>query len=281
VGSCVLPEESRLSGEPGLNVWFLGTAASVTSRSRSNAAFAVAVGAEPPRWLVDCGPGTLDRLTESDGDLAALEHVFLTHQHGDHILGLPMLNNARWDAGADGRLTIHGPGPALAALRRVTNAVFPDHRARLRRSVSFHVHSTASQVDEERVGPVVVRSVPARHSVPAVAYRFDLRGGAVAFSGDTAPSETIARLARGADLLVHDATFSGSRSAGSNQPDHSTPRDAGRIARRAGAGSLALVHLPPEASGLETDIRREASAEFQGNVVIPNDGDRMDVTTRS
>jgi ribonuclease Z len=244
-----------------------------------NAAFAVSDGVEPPRWLVDCGPGIVRRLSESDLYIGAIEHVFLTHQHGDHLLGVPMLNNARWDLGNHAHLTIHGPASALAAVRRVTHAVFPDHRARLRKSVSFHVHSTALPVTDERIGAVLVRSAPARHSVPAVAYRFDLSEGAVVFSGDTAPSETIAELARGADLLIHDATFSGSREAGTNEPDHSTPRDAGHVADRAGVRSLALVHLPPEASGFEDEIRREASAVFHGEVLIPNDGDVIEVSS--
>jgi ribonuclease Z len=221
----------------------------------------------------------VERLDRSGLDIAAIEHVFLTHQHGDHLLGLPMLNNARWASGNRAHLAVHGPEPALAAVRRVTHAVFPGDRSRLRESVSLHVHPTTSRVTEERIGTVWVRSAPARHSVPAVAYRFDLPGGAVVFSGDTAPSVTIAELARGADLLLHDATFSGPREPGTNEPDHSTPREAGEVARRAGVRSLALVHLPPDASGNEDAIRREASAAFDGEVLIPNDGDVIEPTT--
>jgi ribonuclease Z len=263
--------------DPRPRVWFLGTSASVTSRTRRNAAFVLSPGLESRLWLVDCGPGVLDRLDECGLDPGAVEHVFLTHQHGDHLLGVPMLNNARLASGDQRVLMIHGPSAALAAVRQVTLAVFPDHRDRLRRSQSFHRHSTGVRIAKERIGSIPVRSAPATHNVPAVAYRFDMPGGVVVFSGDTGPSPLIAELARGADLLVHDATFSGLREAGTSAPDHSTPRDAGQVAARAGVRALALVHLPPETAGFEDAIREQASAVFDGEVLIPSDGDVIEL----
>jgi len=262
-----------VSIDPRPRVWFLGTSASVTSRTRRNAAFALSAGIDSRLWLIDGGPGVLDHLDECGLDRGSIEHVFVTHQHGDHLLGLPMLNNARWDSGDQQVLTIHGPSAAVSAVRRVTLAVFPDHRDRLRGFLSFHPHSTAVRIAKERIGAISVGSAPATHNVPAVAYRFDMPGGAVVFSGDTGPSTVIAELATGADLLVHDATFSGLRQAGTNTPDHSTPRDAGQVAARAGVRALALVHLPPETAGFEDAIREQASAAFDGEVLIPNDGD--------
>jgi ribonuclease BN (tRNA processing enzyme) len=199
----------------------------------------------------------------------AIEHVFVTQQHGGHVLGLPMLNNARWDSGDQQLLTIHGPSAALSAVRRVTLAVFPDHRDRLRAFLSFHPHSTAVRIATERVGAIPVRSAPATHNVPAVAYRFDLPGGAMVFSGDTGPATLIADLAGGADLLVHDATFSGLRKADTNTPDHSTPRDAGHVAARAGVRALALVHPARDSrvrgrdsgAGVSRGRRRSAHSE--------------------
>jgi ribonuclease BN (tRNA processing enzyme) len=263
--------------DPRPRVWFLGTSASVTSRTRRNAAFALSPGIDSRLWLIDGGPGVLDRLDECGLDPGAIEHVFVTHQHGDHLLGLPMLNNARWDSGDQQLLTIHGPSAALSAVRQVTLAVFPDHRDRLQGFLSFHPHSTAARIAQERIGAIPVRSAPATHNVAAVAYRFDMPGGAVVFSGDTGPSTLIAELARGADLLVHDATFSGLRKTETNAPDHSTPRDAGQVAAWAGVRALALVHLPPETAGFEDVIREEASAVFDGEVLIPNDGDLFEL----
>jgi ribonuclease Z len=59
-----------------------------------------------------------------------------------------------------------------------------------------------------------------------------------AYSCDTARSDVITRLARGADVLVHEAT-------GTEQGGHTTNEQAAEVARQAGAGRLVLVHLPP------------------------------------
>src|ERR1700733_2190168 len=54
-------------------------------------------------------------------------------------------------------------------------------------------------------GPVRVTAVAVTHghAVPALAYRFDTAGGSVVFSGDTTPNDDLIKLARGADILVH------------------------------------------------------------------------------
>jgi ribonuclease Z len=62
-------------------------------------------------------------------------------------------------------------------------------------------------------------------------------GGTVAYSCDTRPSEAVAALAQGADILVHEATGAGL--------NHSSAREAARIAQQANAKRLVLVHLPP------------------------------------
>jgi ribonuclease Z len=254
-------------------VWFLGTASSVASGHRANAAFALRPGPDDSVWLVDAGPAVVDRLAALGLDPRAVEHVFLTHQHGDHLLGLPMLNNARWDAGRADALGVHGPRAALEALRAVTLAVYPDQRERLRRSLRRHAHPTNRSLRERLNDAATVRSAPARHSVPAVAYRFDVRGASVVFSGDTAPIVAVARLAAGADLLVHDATFGPRYPARGVLPDHSTALQAGEVAQRARVRRLALVHLPPAASGYEEDLRAEAAAAFSGEVLVPADGE--------
>lgn len=259
-----------MSKSMSTRIRFLGTSGSVATTSRANAAFALDLGSEIGTWLVDAGPGTLERLDRFDVGLDSIEHIFLTHQHGDHMLGIPLLNNARWESGEHGPLTIHGPRPTLSAIEQVTRLAFPDQRQRLKDSVEFHSHS-AARPSLELVAGVRVRTVAAAHNVPAVAYRFDTPGGPVVFSGDTAPSDEIARLAEGARLLVHDATFSPTH-VRPNPPGHSTAREAGQVAARAGVERLALVHLSPRVAANLDEALSEARAVFNGHVFIPDDG---------
>jgi ribonuclease Z len=70
-----------------LELLFLGTAGSAPTASRGASATLVRRGGE--RLLVDCGEGTQRQLLRSDAGLFDVEDVFLTHLHGDHVLGLP------------------------------------------------------------------------------------------------------------------------------------------------------------------------------------------------
>src|SRR4029079_16476822 len=86
----------------------------------------------------------------------------------------------------------------------------------------------------------------------AFAYRFDCPGRSIVISGDTAPSDAIVALAKGADVLVHEALYvpgapgdSGSALRKHVLDSHTPVEEAGRIAARAGVGTLVLSHFVP------------------------------------
>jgi ribonuclease Z len=117
---------------------------------------------------------------------------------------------------------------------------------------------------------------PGIHKVPDLAYRFDYGGRSIVYSGDTGPAEPIKRLAAGADLLLHEATWSETVD-GRTTPDHSSARQAGRLAAEAGARRLALVHLHKDYLGLEDQLAAEAREGYRGTLLIPNDGDLIEL----
>lgn len=89
-----------------LNVIFAGTAASAPSASRGVSALVVRRGGDT--LLFDCGEGTQRQLIKSIG-LPELEHVFLSHFHADHFLGLPGMFKTFALRGRDLPLTVYGP----------------------------------------------------------------------------------------------------------------------------------------------------------------------------
>ena len=97
-----------------LDLLFLGTAGSAPTASRGTSSTLLRRGGD--RLLVDCGEGTQRQLLRSDAGLTDLEHVFLTHLHADHVLGLPGIVAWRWAAmtGTGSR-----PGAATAAPGRI------------------------------------------------------------------------------------------------------------------------------------------------------------------
>jgi ribonuclease Z len=99
-------------------------------------------------------------------------------------------------------------------------------------------------------------------------------GRKVVLSGDTAPSPTVLEAARGAEVLVHEATFLEEERERAQETAHSTALDAAEIARDADVGLLALTHLSSRYFGPE--VAREARTIFP-ETVVPKDFDVIDV----
>ncbi len=100
------------------------------------------------------------------------------------------------------------------------------------------------------------------------------RGRKIAITGDTAPSSDVVEAVRGADLLVHEATFLEDERDRARETMHSTALDAASVAQQADASLLALVHLSSRYLG--RDAAREARTVFPATVV-PKDFDTIEV----
>ena len=101
-------------------------------------------------------------------------------------------------------------------------------------------------------------------------------GRTVVFSGDTRPCEATAELARGADLLVHEATFGDEEAPRAVETGHSTAREAAEIAARAGVKRLVLTHVSARYSGDTSELEQQARQVFAATTVA-RDGLEVDV----
>jgi ribonuclease Z len=101
-------------------------------------------------------------------------------------------------------------------------------------------------------------------------------GRKVAISGDTRPAESVVEASRGADLLVHEATFADEEADRASETGHSTAREAARVAARAGVQQLVLTHFSARYSRDASVLLSEAREEFE-TVVLARDGLEIDV----
>jgi ribonuclease Z len=222
--------------------------------------------------LVDCGGSPVGRLLRAGLDPRALTHVVITHIHADHAYGLPsLLQNLRL-------LQRRVPLPVLCR---------PEHVEPLRqilalfgvgeRPGAFEVVLTgidlAPGARALEAGSLALRTTGNAHgAMPNFAVRAEVAGtGAVVYSSDTEPTAAVVDLARGAHTLIHEATFP-HRDRG-RFGVHSTAREAGEVAARAGVRRLILTHVDA-AYHDETDaLAEEAGRAFGGPVEVARDLD--------
>lgn len=200
--------------------------------------------------LVDSGWNAALQLRRLGCDPMALTHVFLTHCHHDHYMGLASLIYYRAMAARGGPapepLVIAGPHIDVEVV--VERALGYLQTDRWPEVASPHEVVRLKPGEEFSTDRLRVQTAQVLHPVLAMAYRFEdgLSGASVVVSGDTARYDPLARFARDADLLVHEASMG----AGSADPlgpwGHAGAQDAAEIARAAQVGCLYLVHYDAE-----------------------------------
>jgi ribonuclease BN (tRNA processing enzyme) len=244
-------------------------------------------------YVIDCGNGVARQMVLAGVPLPALRHVFLTHHHSDHNADYGNLILLAWAAGLRTRVDTWGPPPLEKMTRLFFEMNATDIAARMADegrvplAPLVHVHELTEggvvlQNDRVRVTAAIVAHPPI---VPAFAFRFDAPDRSIVISGDTARSDALVKLAKDADVLVHEALFvpAVDRLVASvpNAPtlkshliaSHTAVEDCGRVAEAAGVKTLVLSHLVPPDDPEVTDqmwIDR-ARAHFHGTVILGKD----------
>jgi len=289
-----------------LKVVFLGTSGSMPTPERSSSSVAVKMGRDVV--ILDCGEGTQRQMIAAHIGFSRVKLIFVTHLHGDHVLGVPGLLQSMTLQRRDESLQICGPRGTHAFLQGVSNTLggpgFPVTVNEIcEPGVVFEAKSFAVEacradhrleawsyaiVEKPRPGRFHVEKAKAFGVPEGVLWKrlqdgedVDVNGGVIrssqitdpprpgrrlVYTGDTRPSGEVAKMAAGADLLIHEATFGDELTERAAEDGHSTASQAAGIAVKAGVKSLILTHISSR-YGDTSSLLEEARKMFPHTIV--------------
>lgn len=197
--------------------------------------------------LIDAGTGLSDLPLD---ELAAIDHVFITHSHLDHIAALPLMVDSVADL-REHPLTIHATAATLETIRsHVFNwAIWPDFSEIAIRDRQVMRYNPIAVGQKVSLGTRSVTAVPAEHTVPAVGYHLDSGVGSLVFTGDTTVNDQLwPILNRIANLryLIIEAAFANSDEALAHISKHLCPRLLGEeLVKLKVPAEIYVTHLKP------------------------------------
>jgi ribonuclease BN (tRNA processing enzyme) len=276
---------------------------------RGETASLLLVNDEP--YLIDCGYGAMRALVQQGTGFLTLGTILLTHLHDDHVADLAALLSHQWTQGRVNPTTVFGPfgTDKLVEAANLFSAANTEIRSvdearNITPSMLFKgkvVEAKATPVTVLQSASVKITAIENTHypqeskakmAHRALSYRFDTQDRSIVFSGDTAYSESLIALAKGADVLVCEVMdveatrknfdervkrgYYADNAAGVWKhiaETHTSTADAGRMAAAAGVTTLVFNHIIPGAlTALPDKVYIDsAAAHFKGTIVVGND----------
>jgi ribonuclease Z len=250
----------------------LGAGTPTPTPTRFGSSFAMEVGDQ--QFMIDCGPAATHKLVKAGLWPTDIDQLFFTHHHFDHDIDYPCFLLCRWDqsTGKENNLQVFGP----TLTEKITHGILDEHEGLFAHDWKARVgHPLSQKIYVNRGGtlprkpPVViakdigpgkvfsgkdweVTAAPAEHVQPfldSLAYRVDTPDGSVVFTGDTQPCDSVADLARDADVMLcmcwDDQEI---MDADGESPGQCGTIGAAELAEKAGVKKLVLVHVGPHLS---------------------------------
>jgi ribonuclease BN (tRNA processing enzyme) len=262
-------------------------------------------------YLVDAGDGVTGQLAKVGVSTAQLDGVFISHLHFDHIAGLLGVLGLRLQTNAAQPLKVWGPPGTKETVAGLVAAMMPGSTAgygvpgetAVDPQMMVEVAELRDGMSLKEGGIEISTRSNTHYSFPpdsdlgerfeALSFRFDLPGRSIVYTGDTGPSEAVAELAQGADLLVVemidvDHTVALVRRNTPNlraaaaqiieqhlREHHLVPEDVGRLAASAQVGAVVVTHFVGREPGDPEHLQylREIARHYGGPVAIANDLD--------
>jgi ribonuclease Z len=278
-----------------MKIVVLGTGGPLPDPLRHGSAVAVEVGVDT--LLFDAGRGVVLQATRAGINLAAINPIFITHHHYDHIGDLADVILSSWLVGRRHELDIYGPDGTSEIISALVERVYA-------KDIEFRAKGEPrwggwQPVRVTEIGAGLVRDsgrwrVWAEHVEHGqglgienfhwvtLGYRLEAEGKVVAISGDTVPCEGLHRLAHGADLLIQCCYLAAAEITNEHlerlaKYTLATSRDVGKVATRAGVKKLLLTHFRAKSREMMESLAQDVRSDYSGPLVVAEDLTRVEL----
>jgi len=223
--------------------------------------------------LVDCGEGTQMQLQRYKIKKSKISHIFISHVHGDHILGLPGLLLSMNLVKHEKDIHVYGP----KELFEILDVIFKHSETELSFPLHYHpIDPNTSQIILEN-SQFSVKSFPLFHRIPTIGYLFKEnntlpanQAKSYAYCSDTLFDERVIKSVADSDYLYHEATFMHDKLERAIKTMHSTAMQAGLAAKMANVNQLLIGHFSSRYDDL-TELLKEAQTAFP-NTQLASEG---------
>ncbi len=218
--------------------------------------------------LLDCGFTAAHRFFAACSDPDRLDAVWISHFHGDHYFGIPLLILRFREMGRRRPLALVGQARLEEIVRSLMEMAYPGFMVKLGFALQFH--ETGPEQTLSLAG-LRWRTAPTLHSRSNLGLLLDDGSCRLYYSGDGRPGDRVAGLVRDCDLAIHEAFRLEDEVAG-----HGSIAGCRRLKAGARIRRLALVHL-------ERRVRRKQRQEIgrildqDPDLFLPEDGDTVSV----
>jgi len=294
----------------------LGSGGGVPSPARNPST--LGIRHEGAVYLLDCAEGTQRQMMVSKLSYMKVAAVFLSHDHADHILGLPGLLETMEMQGREEDIDIIGPKGTADLLQHLLHhaaAQFPIHIHETKPGFHYKVpgltvttfptdhHHARSQgyvlqtdstknFDKAKCAALGIRGSQfsqlqsagmiqiGKKKIRIEDVTVERPGLRIVYTGDTRPTDSTVKAAKGADLLIHDSTFSSDLKDEAGKRGHSTAAEAAAIAKQARVRKLLLTHISARYQDDPAPLLAEARKVFK-NSELAHDGLEIQITRPS
>jgi len=296
-----------------MQILFLGTSSMVPTKERNQSG--VLISHKSEGILVDCGEGTQRQLKIAGIKLTKITKILISHWHGDHVLGLPGLIQSMSASGYEKTLQIYGPVGTKKFMKKLFGVFVFDKKINIEvneirkgkffenndfileaRPLKHNIETLGYSLvekDRRKINLKFINKLKIPHGpllgklqdgksimwkgkkIDVDKATYKVEGKKVTIISDTLPCKDANVLAKKADLLICESTYSSDLENKSMKYKHMTSKQAAELAKRSKVKQLILTHFSARYKDVY-GLRKDAKDYFE-NVSCAKDFMKIDL----